>query len=132
MPEDLAAQLPVLKDVLEALRVATAEYPKYEADDALASLAARAGAKGILTVIVTTDKDLLQVVDATTSIWNPAKETTIDAGSVKDVFGVGPGEVVDVLSLWGDPTDNVPGVPGSARRRPNPSFKSSVPSTTSS
>jgi len=112
MPEDLAAQLPVLKDVLEALRVATAEYPKYEADDALASLAARATAKGILTVIVTTDKDLFQVVDASTSIWNPAKETTIDAGGVKDVFGVGAGEVVDVLSLWGDPTDNVPGVPG--------------------
>jgi len=112
MPEDLAAQLPVLKDVLRALRVATAEYPKYEADDALASLAARAAAKGILTVIVTTDKDLLQVVDATTSVWNPSKETTIDAESVKDVFGVGAGEVVDVLSLWGDPTDNVPGVPG--------------------
>jgi DNA polymerase-1 len=112
MPEDLVAQLPVLKDVLGALRVATAEYPRYEADDALASLAARAAAKGILTVIVTTDKDLLQVVDATTSIWNPSKETTIDAASVKDVFGVGAGEVVDVLSLWGDPTDNVPGVPG--------------------
>ena len=112
MPEDLAVQIPVLKDVLRALRVATAEYPKYEADDALASLAARAAAKGILTVIVTTDKDLLQVVDATTSVWNPSKETTIDAESVKDVFGVGAGEVVDVLSLWGDPTDNVPGVPG--------------------
>jgi DNA polymerase I len=112
MPEELIAQIPVLKNVLGALRVATAEYPKYEADDALASLAARAAAKGILTVIVTTDKDLLQVVDATTSIWNPSKETTIDAAGVKDVFGVGAGEVVDVLSLWGDPTDNVPGVPG--------------------
>jgi DNA polymerase-1 len=112
MPEDLAAQIPVLKDVLGALRVATAEYPKYEADDALASLAALAAAKGILTVIVTTDKDLLQVVDATTSIWNPAKETTVDEAGVKDVFGVGAGKVVDVLSLWGDPTDNVPGVPG--------------------
>jgi len=112
MPEDLAAQLPVLKDVLVALRVATAEYPNYEADDALATLAARAAAKGIQTVIVTTDKDLFQVVDASTSIWNPAKETTIDEGGVKDVFGVGAGEVVDVLSLWGDPTDNVPGVPG--------------------
>jgi len=112
MPEDLAAQIPVLKDVLGALRVATAEYPKYEADDALASLAALAAAKGILTVIVTTDKDLLQVVDAATSIWNPAKETTIDEAGVKDVFGVGAGKVVDVLSLWGDPTDNVPGVPG--------------------
>jgi DNA polymerase-1 len=112
MPEDLAIQLPVLKDVLRALKIATAEYPKYEADDALASLAARAAAKGIRTVIVTTDKDLLQAVDAWTMVWNPAKEITVDESNVKDIFGVAAGQVVDVLALWGDPTDNVPGVPG--------------------
>jgi DNA polymerase-1 len=112
MPEDLAIQLPVLKDVLRALKIATAEYPKYEADDALASLAARAAAKGIRTVIVTTDKDLLQAVDAWTTVWNPAKEITVDESNVKDIFGVAAGQVVDVLALWGDPTDNVPGVPG--------------------
>ncbi len=112
MPEDLAVQLPVLKDVLRALRIATAEYPKYEADDALASLAARAAAKGIRTVIVTTDKDLLQVVDGSTTVWNPAKEIAVDEANVMDVFGVAAGQVVDVLALWGDPSDNVPGVPG--------------------
>lgn len=112
MPDDLAVQLPVLKDVLRALRVATAEYPRYEADDALASLAARAAARDIRTVIVTTDKDLLQVVDGSTSVWNPSKEATIDAANVRDFFGVEAGQVVDVLSLWGDPSDNVPGVPG--------------------
>jgi len=112
MPEDLAAQIPVLKDVLRALRIATAEYPKYEADDALASLAVRAAARGLRTVIVTTDKDLLQVIDGRTSVWNPAKEISIDEGNVRDFFGVGAGQVVDVLALWGDPSDNVPGVPG--------------------
>ncbi len=112
MPEDLAVQMPLLKDVLRALRVATAEFPRYEADDAIASLAVRAAGKGLKTVVVTTDKDLFQVVDASTSIWNPSKEAAIDEAGVKDVFGVEAGAVVDVLALWGDPSDNIPGVPG--------------------
>jgi DNA polymerase-1 len=112
MPDDLAAQIPVLKDVLRALRIATAEFPKYEADDALAALSAKATAKGLVTVVVTTDKDLLQIVDATTSVWNPTKEKMIGPADVKDLFGVEAGVVVDVLALWGDPSDNVPGVPG--------------------
>ncbi len=112
MPEDLVVQVPKLKEVLGALRIATAEFPKYEADDAIASLAARAEAKGLRTVVVTTDKDLLQIVDAATSVWNPSKEKMIDPAGVRDFFGVGAGAVVDVLALWGDPTDNIPGVPG--------------------
>jgi DNA polymerase-1 len=112
MPDDLAVQIPVLKDVLRALRIATAEFPKYEADDAIASLAIRAAEKGLQTVVVTTDKDLLQIVDADTSVWNPSKEKMIDAAGVKDFFGVDPAAVVDVLALWGDPSDNIPGVPG--------------------
>ncbi len=112
MPDDLVLQVPVLKDVLRALRIATAEFPKYEADDAIASLAAQAAAKGLRTVVVTTDKDLLQIVDASTSVWNPSKERTIDEAGVREVFGVEAGAVVDVLALWGDPSDNVPGVPG--------------------
>ena len=112
MPEDLAVQFPVLKDVLRALRIATAEFPKYEADDALASLAVRAAAVGLRTVVVTTDKDLLQIIDATTTVWNPSKEMTVDLSNIADVFGADAAAVVDVLALWGDPTDNVPGVPG--------------------
>jgi DNA polymerase-1 len=112
MPEDLAVQMPKLKEVLAALRIATAEFPGYEADDAIASLAAKAAAAGLRTVVVTTDKDLLQVVDAATSVWNPSKEKLIDASGVKEFFGVEAGAVVDVLALWGDPSDNVPGVPG--------------------
>ncbi len=112
MPEDLVVQVPKLKELLGALRVATAEFEKYEADDVIASLAARAAAKAISTVVVTTDKDLLQIVDASTSVWNPSKEKMIDAAGVKEFFGVEAAAVVDVLALWGDPSDNVPGVPG--------------------
>jgi len=112
MPDDLVVQVPRLKEVLRALRVATAEFPKYEADDAIATLAARAAAKGLRTVIVSTDKDLLQLIDATTSVWNPSKEKSVDEGNVEEFFGAGAGRVVDVLALWGDPSDNVPGVPG--------------------
>jgi len=112
MPDDLVVQVPVLKDVLHALNIPTAEFEKYEADDVLATLARQAAEKNVRSVIVTTDKDLLQIVDASTAVYNPARETTIDEAGVKEVFGVGPDQVVDVLSLWGDPTDNVPGVPG--------------------
>lgn len=112
MPDDLAAQVPKLKEVLDALRIARAEFPGYEADDVIATLASQASARGLETVIVTTDKDLLQLVDAKTSVWNPSKERTIDAAGVEEFFGVGAGAVVDVLALWGDPSDNVPGVPG--------------------
>jgi len=112
MPDDLVIQVPKLKELLGALHVATAEFPKYEADDVIATLAARATARGIHTVVVTTDKDLLQIVDGSTAVWNPSKELTVDAGGVKEFFGVEAGQVVDVLSLWGDPSDNVPGVPG--------------------
>jgi DNA polymerase I len=112
MPDDLVVQVPRLKEVLAALRVATAEFPKYEADDAIATLAARAAAKGLRTVVVSTDKDLLQLVDKTTSVWNPSKEKTVDEAGVEEFFGVGAAQVVDVLALWGDPSDNVPGVPG--------------------
>jgi DNA polymerase-1 len=112
MPDDLAVQIPKLKELLQALRIATAEFPRYEADDAIASLAVRAAEKGLQTVVVTTDKDLLQIIDGSTSVWNPSKERTIEAGDVRELFGVEADRVVDVLALWGDPTDNVPGVPG--------------------
>lgn len=112
MPDDLVLQVPKLKEVLGALRIGTAEFPRYEADDVIASLAVQAAARDIRTVIVTTDKDLLQLVDEKTSVWNPSKETMIEAGGVKAYFGADAGAVVEVLALWGDPSDNVPGVPG--------------------
>jgi DNA polymerase-1 len=112
MPEDLARQIPKLREVIQALRIPVIIQERYEADDVLGTLARLAGRKGFKTVIVTADKDLLQVVDKTTNVYNPSKEILLDPEKVREVFGVRPDQVIDVLSLWGDPSDNVPGVPG--------------------
>ena len=112
MPEDLVIQLPVLKKLIAALKIPLYESPGYEADDVLASLARLAAARGLHSVIVTTDKDLLQIVDSSTSVYNPSKEITIDEAGVKAFFGAEASQVADVLALWGDPSDNIPGVPG--------------------
>ena len=112
MPEDLVKQIPMLKKVIRAFNIPLFEQDKYEADDVLGSLARQAARKKFLTVIITTDKDLLQLVDRATFVFNPVKEITLDEAKVKEQFGVAPPQVVDVLSLWGDPSDNVPGVPG--------------------
>jgi DNA polymerase I len=112
MPEDLIPQIPVLKKVIRAMNIPLFEYENYEADDVLGSLALEASRKKILSVIVTTDKDLLQLVDECILVFNPAKEVYLDEKKVKEVFGVSPAQVIDVLSLWGDASDNIPGVPG--------------------
>ena len=112
MPEDLVVQVPVLKKLIAALRIPLYESETHEADDVLASLARIASERKVRSVIVTTDKDLLQTIDGMTSVYNPAKEVTIDKAGVKGFFGAEASQVADVLSLWGDPSDNIPGVPG--------------------
>ncbi|MHB8054555.1 MAG: DNA polymerase I [Candidatus Aminicenantales bacterium] len=112
MPDDLAIQIPKLKEILRAYRIPLLENSRYEADDVLGSLAIKATAEGFETVLVTTDKDLFQLVNRTTKVYNPAKEILFDEKAVRKTFGVPPDRVVDVLSLWGDPSDNIPGVPG--------------------
>jgi len=112
MPEDLVVQMPVIKKVIKALNIPYFEYENYEADDVLGSLAHQASQKNIPSVIVTTDKDLFQLVDKQTTVYNPAKEIHLDEKKVKEQFGASPSQVTDVLALWGDPSDNIPGVPG--------------------
>ncbi len=112
MPDDLVVQVPKLKEVIGALRIPVFVHPGYEADDVLGTLARRAAARGYATVIVTTDKDLLQLVDEVTFVYNPSKDILLDEAKVREVFGARPSQVADILALWGDPTDNVPGVPG--------------------
>jgi DNA polymerase-1 len=112
MPEDLAVQIPVLKKILGAMHIPVLELENYEADDVLGSLSQKAGSKNIPTVLVSTDKDLFQLVNESTAIYNPVKETYLDEKAVKENFGVAPSQVIDVLALWGDPSDNIPGVPG--------------------
>lgn len=112
MPEDLSRQIPVLKKIIKALNIPFFEFENYEADDVLGSLAHKASAQRMKSVIVTTDKDLLQLVDSKTLVYNPSKEIYLDEQAVKEYFGVSPSQVIDVLALWGDPSDNIPGVPG--------------------
>ncbi len=112
MPEDLVPQVPMVKDLLQALRIPFYAKPGYEGDDLLGSLARKASGTSVHAVLVSHDKDLFQLVDANTSIFNPAKELYLDEKTVKENFGVRPDQVVDVLALWGDPSDHIPGVAG--------------------
>jgi len=112
MPDDLVRQIPRLKEVLGAMRIPVRESEGFEADDVLGTLAVQAAHKKIPTLIVSTDKDLLQLVGPAVAVYNPSKEVCLDEEGVRAFFGVPPGKVVDVLSLWGDSSDNVPGVPG--------------------
>jgi DNA polymerase-1 len=111
-PDDLVVQIPYVKRVLQALRVPTYELSGWEADDIIGTLARRARDAGMHAVIVSTDKDLLQLVGDGISYYHPPRDAFYDAADVERVFGVRPDQVPDVLALWGDPTDNIPGVPG--------------------
>ncbi len=120
MDDDLAAQLPKLRDVVRAFNIPVLEVPGFEADDVLATVAARAAKKGIHTYIVTGDKDLCQSVAPNVSIYNilkPGQDTEVlDEEGVEAAWGVKPSQVADVLALMGDTSDNVPGVPSIGKK----------------
>ena len=120
MDEDLAAQLPVLRDVVRAFNVPVLELPGFEADDVMATMAVRAANEGLHAYIVTGDKDLCQSVGPHVSIYNilkPGQETEVlDPEGVERVWGVKPSQVADLLALMGDTSDNVPGVPGVGKK----------------
>lgn len=113
MPEDLARQIPYIRKFCEAMRIPILELPGYEADDIIATVAKDAIARGFFPVVVTIDKDLYQIVD-TTLILNTSKQEDmiVDREKVKELFGVTPEQIPDLLGLWGDSSDNVPGAPG--------------------
>jgi 5'-3' exonuclease len=112
MPPELAQQIPYIRRFCEAMRIPVRELPGYEADDIIATVADRAVAAGLHPLIVTGDKDLLQLVD-TTLILNGSKDDMIvDRAKVRELFGVEPEQIPDLLGLWGDASDNVPGAPG--------------------
>ena len=116
MDKDLAVQLPAIRRVCEAFRLPVVEVPGFEADDVIATLARQAVAAGFRVVIVTADKDMLQLVGDAVEVLNPGREgtgaTRLDARAVEEKWGVPPERIVDVLALVGDAVDNVPGVPG--------------------
>jgi DNA polymerase I len=116
MADDLAVQIPWVRRVCEALRLPVVELPGWEADDVIATLATQAVARGCGVVVVSADKDLLQLVSDDVLVLNPGREgsgaTRYDRRKVEEKFGVPPERVVDVLALVGDAVDNVPGVAG--------------------
>ncbi len=116
MPEDMSGQLDMLKEVVKAFRVPVLELPGYEADDIMGTLARRAEKAGIMTYLVTGDKDFMQLISPAIKMYRPGKQgdgwETLDEKAVLEKFGVAPDRVIDVLGLTGDTSDNVPGVPG--------------------
>ncbi len=114
-PEELVVQMPMLDALVEAFNLPMLRVPGVEADDVMGTLAAQAAQAGMETVLVTGDKDLLQLVTSATRVYDPNKG---DSGAwygpaeVKERFGVGPEHVIDALGLMGDTADNIPGVKG--------------------
>jgi DNA polymerase-1 len=112
-PSDLIVQVPYIERLLEALRIPILQYPGFEADDVIGTLSRKAAERGFEVVIVSSDKDMLQLVTDRVSMLNPAKDDTwYDPPKVKEFMGVEPRQVADLLALKGDAIDNIPGAPG--------------------
>ena len=118
MPDELRPQIPMLKDLLVKMQIHIAECPRFEADDIIGTLAHKAEAAGLTSVIITGDKDLLQLATDTIKIRLPktkAGKTEVENYFAADVvakYGVSPRAYIDVKALMGDTSDNIPGVPG--------------------
>jgi DNA polymerase-1 len=115
-PEDLVPQFPLMRATVRAFGLTPIEQDKYEADDLIATYARQARAQGAEVLIVSADKDLMQLIEPGVSMYDPAsgarEERRIGEPEVFEYFGVPPGKVIDVQALAGDSTDNVPGAPG--------------------
>ena len=112
MPPELVVQIPYVKRVCGVLGVQVLEAVGFEADDIIATLAEKGVKAGYSIVVVATDKDLLQLVGRDVLVYNPVSDECLDSEGVERAFGVRPHQVRDVLSLSGDASDNIPGVPG--------------------
>ena len=111
-PDDLVVQFPLTREVCGVLGLPILEIRDVEADDVIATLAARAAREGYQVFVVSSDKDFLQVVTQDITVIQPGKDFHYDPAMVAEKFGVPPEKVTDVLGLVGDTVDNVPGVPG--------------------
>ena len=112
MPQEMSAQIPYIKEITAAFRLPIIEMQGFEADDLIGTYAQIAEKHGYSVVMVTGDKDFMQLVTGRAMIWDPMKDAIIDAQFVKNTYGVEPPQIVDVMGLSGDASDNVPGVPG--------------------
>src|SRR5437588_7952620 len=113
MPLDLVQQVPYIRRALEAYRIPILESQGFEADDVIGTLGRKAAAEGYQVFVVSSDKDMLQLVNDKVCVLNPPKDNLIcDADKVEEILGVRPEQVIDVMALRGDSIDNIPGAPG--------------------
>jgi len=113
MPLDLVQQIPYIRRALEGYRIPILQLEGYEADDVIGTLARKAAAESYPVYVVSSDKDMLQLVNEDVCVLNPPKDNLIcDAAKVEEILGVPPSRVVDVMALRGDSIDNIPGAPG--------------------
>ena len=112
MPDDLVVQVPLVYQVLEGFRIPVIRSNEWEADDFIGSLACTARDRGYDVVIATSDKDFFQLVGDGIRLYHTGREVLYDAKGVDEAFGLPPEKVVDVMAIWGDAIDNIPGVPG--------------------
>ena len=114
MPDELTGQLPLIKEIVAAYGIAIFEKQGYEADDIIATMVKKAKDKGLSTTIVSSDKDILQLVDEETVVFSPYKDegALYDERKVFQRYGVNPKQIPDIIALMGDSADNIPNVPG--------------------
>jgi DNA polymerase-1 len=113
MPPDLSEQIPYVRRLLDAQRVPVLQYEGFEADDVIGAISKQAAERGIEVIIVSSDKDMLQLVNENVRMLNPMKDDIIyDAAGAEAFMGVRPDQVADLLALKGDAIDNIPGAPG--------------------
>jgi DNA polymerase-1 len=112
MPEELVAQLPYIKKVTQGFRIPSVELVGYEADDLIGTCARQAAEQGFEVVVVTGDKDFMQLVSDRVSIWDPMKDVATDLERIRNDYQLEPAQIIDMMGLSGDSADNVPGVPG--------------------
>lgn len=110
MPADLAQSLPAIQDCLAELGIKTLSEPGFEADDVIASIAARARDAGVAVVILSTDKSFCQIVGERISLFDHFNDVKRDTAWINDRFGVGPRQLIDLMSLAGDPGLGIPGI----------------------
>ena len=111
-PGELVQQLPAIRKVISAFQIKMVEVPGYEADDLLCTMAEKAAKKGDDVFLVTSDKDMLQVVGERIKVYDPMKDKVLDEEYVRERFGVGPERVTEFMALTGDAVDNIPGIKG--------------------
>jgi DNA polymerase I len=111
-PEDLVAQIPYVKRLLEGMHIPTLEIEGVEADDVIGTLSRMASEEGRPSVIVSSDKDFFQLLSDDVSMWDTMKDIRLTPAEIKNRFGVEPGRVIEVQALMGDSSDNIPGVSG--------------------